>query len=181
MSRVGRMPIEIPSGVDVEITGSSIRVKGPKGELSHTFPPAITFKREGSTLEVQRNSDEKFERSLHGTARSVVNNMVQGTSAGFSKVLEVHGVGYRAEVKGKTLVLHVGYSNPKEVEPEDGITFSIVEKGDIMVSGYDKELVGETAARIRKVRPPEPFKGKGIRYAGEHVRQKAGKAGKSAG
>lgn len=181
MSRVGRMPIEIPSGVDVEITGSSIKVKGPKGELTHTFPPTITFKREGTTLEVLRSSDEKFDRSVHGTARSVVNNMVQGTSAGFSKVLEVHGVGYRAEVKGSTLVLHVGYSNPKEVEPAEGISFAIVEKGDIQVSGYDKELVGETAAQIRKVRPPEPYKGKGIRYAGEVVRMKAGKAGKSGG
>lgn len=180
MSRVGRMPIEIPSGVEVEIKGSSVRVKGPKGELSHTFPAIISFKREGNVLHIERGSEEKFGRTLHGTARALVSNMVHGTSQGFSKTLEVQGVGYRAEMKGKTLVLHVGYSHPIEVEPEAGISFALGEKGEIIVSGYDKELVGETAARIRKVRPPEPFKGKGIRYSGEYVRHKAGKAGKAA-
>lgn len=174
------MPIEIPSGVEVEVSGSSVKVKGPKGELSHTFPAIITFKREGNTLHVERQSEEKSGRTLHGTARALVHNMVLGTSKGFSKALEVQGVGYRAEMKGKTLVLHVGYSHPVEVEPAAGISFGVGDKGEISVSGHDKELVGETAARIRKVRPPEPFKGKGIRYVGEYVRHKAGKAGKAA-
>jgi len=173
------MPIEIPSGVEVEIKGSSVRVKGPKGELSHTFPEIISFKREGNMLHVERATEEKFGRTLHGTARAVVNNMVRGTTQGFSKTLEVQGVGYRAEMKAKTLVLHVGYSHPVEMEPAAGITFAVSEQGEIIVSGHDKELVGETAARIRKVRPPEPFKGKGIRYQGEYVRHKAGKAGKA--
>jgi large subunit ribosomal protein L6 len=174
------MPIDIPSGVEVEVKGSHIRVKGPKGELSHTFPEIISFKREGATLHVERGSEEKFGRTVHGTARALVHNMVVGTTTGFNKVLEVQGVGYRAEVKGKTLILHVGYSHPIEMEPAPGISFAVNEKGEITVSGYDKELVGETAARIRKTRPPEPFKGKGIRYSGEFVRHKAGKAGKAA-
>jgi len=180
VSRVGRMPIEIPSGVNVEINGSSVKVKGPKGELSHTFPAIISFKQEGNTLHVERHSEEKFGRTLHGTARALVHNMVVGTHAGFSKTLELQGVGYRAEVKSKNLILHVGYSNPIEMEPPAGITYAVNEKGEIGVSGFDKELVGETAARVRKVRPPEPFKGKGIRYVGEYVRHKAGKAGKAA-
>ncbi|UYN91569.1 MAG: 50S ribosomal protein L6 [Anaerolineales bacterium] len=180
MSRVGRLPIEIPSGVEVSINGSTIKVKGPKGELSHTFPAEISFAKEGNSLEVKRNSEEKFGRSIHGTARAVVSNMVVGTSTGFSKTLEVQGVGYRAEVKGKNLVLHVGYSNPVEVEPPAGISYATAEGGQIIVSGHDKVLVGETAARIRKVRPPEPYKGKGIRYQGEFVRLKAGKAAKAA-
>jgi large subunit ribosomal protein L6 len=174
------MPIEIPSGVEVEIKGSSVKVKGPKGELSHTFPEIISFKREGNMLMVERASEEKFGRAMHGTARAVVRNMVHGTTQGFNKTLEIQGVGYRAEIKGKTLVLHVGYSHPVEMEPAAGISFAVGDKGDIIVNGYDRELVGETAARIRKVRPPEPFKGKGIRYQGEYVRHKAGKAGKAA-
>ncbi|MBX3046032.1 MAG: 50S ribosomal protein L6 [Anaerolineales bacterium] len=180
MSRVGRLPIEIPSGVEVSINGSTIKVKGPKGELSHTFPAEISFEKDGNNLEVKRNSEEKFGRSIHGTARAVVNNMVVGTSQGFTKTLEVQGVGYRAEVKGKNLVLHVGYSNPVEVEPPVGISYATAEGGQIIISGHDKVLVGETAARIRKVRPPEPYKGKGIRYQGEFVRLKAGKAAKAA-
>ncbi len=180
MSRVGRLPIEIPSGVEVSINGSTIKVKGPKGELSHTFPAEISFEKEGNSLHVKRTSEEKFGRSIHGTARAVVSNMVVGTSQGFSKTLEVQGVGYRAEVKGKNLVLHVGYSNPVEVEPPAGISYATAEGGQIIVSGHDKVLVGETAARIRKVRPPEPYKGKGIRYLGEFVRLKAGKAAKAA-
>lgn len=174
------MPIEIPSGVNVEINGSAVKVKGPKGELSHTFPATISFKQEGNMLHVERSSEEKFGRTIHGTARALVHNMVVGTTAGFSKTLEMQGVGYRAEVKSKKLVLHVGYSNPVEMEPPSGIGFAVNEKGEIVVSGYDKALVGETAARVRKVRPPEPFKGKGIRYVGEYVRHKAGKAGKAA-
>lgn len=174
------MPIEIPSGVNVEINGSSVKVKGPKGELSHTFPSVISFKQEGTTLHVERHSEEKQGRTMHGTARALVHNMVVGTTTGFSKALELQGVGYRAEVKGKNLILHVGYSNPVETEPPAGISFAVNEKGEVVVSGFDKEMVGETAARIRKVRPPEPFKGKGIRYVGEYVRHKAGKAGKAA-
>lgn len=174
------MLIEIPSGVDVQINGSAVKVKGPRGELSHTFPATISFKREGNTLHVERHSEEKFGRTLHGTARALVHNMVVGTTTGFTKTLEVQGVGYRAEMKGKTLVLHVGYSHPVEMEPAAGISFAVGEKGEILVNGFDKGLVGETAARIRKVRPPEPFKGKGIRYSGEYVRHKAGKAGKAA-
>jgi large subunit ribosomal protein L6 len=173
------MPIEIPSGVNVDINGSSVKVKGPKGELAHTFPPVISFKQEGNTLHVERHAEDQSGRTMHGTARALVHNMVVGTSTGFSKTLEVQGVGYRAELKGKTLILHVGYSNPVPMEPPAGISFSIGEKGEITVSGFDKELVGETAAQVRKVRPPEPFKGKGIRYVGEYVRHKAGKAGKA--
>src|SRR3989304_2334273 len=142
------MPIEIPSGVEVEIKGSSVRVKGPKGELSHTFPAIISFKREGAVLHIERGSEEKFGRTLHGTARALVRNMVHGTSQGFSKTLEVQGVGYRAEIKGKTLVLHVGYSHPVEVDPPAGIGFALGEKGEVIVRGYDKQQVGETAAGI---------------------------------
>ena len=164
----------------MEINGSSVKVKGPKGELSHTFPSVISFKQEGNTLHVERHSEEKQGRTMHGTARALVHNMVVGTTSGFSKALELQGVGYRAEVKGKNLILHVGYSNPVETEPPTGISFAVNEKGEVVVSGFDKAVVGETAARIRKVRPPEPFKGKGIRYVGEYVRHKAGKAGKAA-
>ena len=174
------MPIEIPSSVEVEINGSSVKVKGPKGEMSHTFPSLISFKREGNKLLVERASEEKFGRTLHGTARALVNNMVVGTTTGFTKALEIQGVGYRAEVKGKNLMLSVGYSHPVEIEPKLGISFSLNDQGHIVVSGHDKELVGETAAQIRKVRPPEPYKGKGIRYVGEYVRHKAGKAAKAA-
>lgn len=179
MSRIGRMPIEIPSGVEVTINGNEIKVKGPKGELSRAFPKVVSFKQEDGQLVVGRTSEEKFTRSMHGTARAIVNNMVQGVKEGFSKTLEVHGVGYRAEMKGKTLVLNVGFSHPVEIEPLEGITFEVDERGDIKVTSYDKELLGEVAARVRKVRPPEPYKGKGIRYQGEYVRRKAGKAGKA--
>jgi large subunit ribosomal protein L6 len=174
------MPIEIPSGVEVETNGSSVKVKGPKGELSHTFPETISFKREGNQLHVERASEDKFGRTIHGTARALVSNMVVGTSKGFSKTLEVQGVGYRAEMKGKTLTLYVGYSHPIEMEPPAGISFATAEGGLIIVSGHNKELVGEVAARVRKTRPPEPYKGKGIRYQGEYVRHKAGKAAKAA-
>lgn len=181
MSRIGRMPIDIPSGVDVDINGQNIKVKGPKGELSHFFPAVVDVAREGDQLIINRKSEEIFGRAMHGTARAVLNNMVVGVSTGFSKVLEVHGVGYRPELKGKQLVLHVGYSNPVEFEIVEGISYEVDEKaGEIKVLGHDKVLVGEVSARIRKVRPPEPYKGKGIRYQGEYVRRKAGKAGKAA-
>ena len=179
MSRVGRSPIEVPGGVDVEIKGSHIRVKGPKGELTHTFPPVVSITLEDGVLSVNRLSEEKFHRSMHGTARAVINNMVEGVTKGFEKILEIHGVGYRAEMKGTTLVLSLGYSHEIEVEPREGISFQVLDRNNvIVVSGYNKQVVGQTAAEIRKTRPVEPYKGKGIRYRGEVVRRKAGKAGK---
>ncbi len=174
------MPIDIPSGVEVDVKETEVRVKGPKGELSHRFPPVVEIKREGEQLIIERTSDEKFSRAMHGTTRAVINNMVVGVSDGFSKTLEVHGVGYRPEMKGKALVLHVGFSHTVEMEPEEGISFEVDTKtNEIKVLGYDKVAVGTTADKIRKVRPPEPYKGKGIRYQGEYVRRKAGKAGKA--
>ncbi len=179
MSRVGRMPIEVPGSVNVEIKGTHIRVKGPKGELSHIFPPVVKITLEDGRLTVDRLTDEKFHRSMHGTARAVLNNMVVGVSQGFEKFLEINGVGYRAEMNGKNLVLSVGYSHPVEIEPREGIAFEVLERNNVIrVSGYDKQVVGQIAAEVRKVRPVEPYKGKGIRYRGERVRRKAGKAGK---
>jgi large subunit ribosomal protein L6 len=179
MSRIGRMPVSIPQGVSVDVQKNSVAVKGPKGEISRTFDPAMQIELEDNTIVVQRPTDHRRHRSLHGLTRALLNNMVVGVSQGFSRRLEIQGVGYRAELQGKNLVLHVGYSHPVVIEPPDGISFEI-EKGyrDISVMGVDKELVGEVAARIRRVRPPEPYKGKGIRYSGEYVRRKAGKAGK---
>ena len=180
MSRVGRMPIEVPSGVEVTINELDVKVKGPKGELSHSFPAVVEIKRDGEQIVVERKDDEKFTRSMHGTARAILNNMVVGVSEGFSKELEVRGVGYRPELKGKQLILHVGYSHPVQFPEVEGISYEVDDKaGEIKVMGHSKEVVGEVAARIRKVRPPEPYKGKGIRYKGEYVRQKAGKAGKA--
>ncbi len=179
MSRVGRLPIEVPSGVDVEIKGTYIRVKGPKGELSHTFPAVLEITLEDGVLEVKRLSEEKFYRSMHGTARAVINNMVEGVTKGFEKILEIHGVGYRAEMQGSKLVLSLGYSHPIEVEPPDGITFEVLDRNNVIkITGYDKQVVGQISAEIRGMRPVEPYKGKGIRYRGEYVRRKAGKAGK---
>jgi large subunit ribosomal protein L6 len=179
MSRVGRLPIELPKGVDVEVKGTHVRVKGPKGELAHTFPPVVKITEKDGELTVERNSEEKFHRAMHGTTRAVLNNMVVGVSEGFEKFLEIHGVGYRAELNGKNLVLSVGYSHPVEMTPPEGITFEVLERNNLIrVAGYDKQVVGQISAEIRKVRPPEPFKGKGIRYRGEYVRRKAGKAGK---
>ncbi|MBN2043404.1 MAG: 50S ribosomal protein L6 [Anaerolineales bacterium] len=179
MSRVGRLPIEVPAGVEVEIKGTHVRVKGPKGEISHTFPPVIEVTLEDGVLEVKRLSEEKFHRSMHGTARSVINNMVEGVSKGFEKFLEIHGVGYRAEMAGENVVFSLGYSHNITVEPPEGIAFEVLERNNVIrVSGYDKQVVGQTAAEIRGLRPVEPYKGKGIRYRGEYVRRKAGKAGK---
>ena len=179
MSRVGRMPVEIPGGVQVDIKGSNVHVKGPKGELKRTFSPLIDIKMDGNVITVERRSDAPAERALHGTTRSVIANMVYGVSTGFEVVLEVEGVGYRAEMNGNNLVLNVGYSHPVEMEPPDGIGFEADSRTrQIKVLGYDKELVGQIAANIRNVRPPEPYHGKGIRYAGERIRRKAGKAGK---
>lgn len=179
MSRIGRMPVTVPQGVSVDIKKTTVRVKGPKGELLRTFDPDMKIKLEDSQIVVERPTDHRRHRALHGLTRALLNNMVLGVSDGFVRRLQIEGVGYRAESQGKNLVLNVGYSHPVIIEPPAGITFE-VEKGyrTISVSGIDKELVGEMAARIRRVRPPEPYKGKGIRYEGEYVRRKAGKAGK---
>jgi large subunit ribosomal protein L6 len=175
------MPVEIPGGVQVELSGLNVRVKGPKGELQRLFSPIIGIKMENNQLVITRNSDQPAERALHGTTRAVLANMIHGVSKGFEVVLEVEGVGYRAEMEGKTLALYVGYSHPVKMEPPAGISYEVDTKTrQIKVLGFDKELVGQTAANIRNVRPPEPYHGKGIRYAGEHVRRKAGKAGKGA-
>ncbi len=179
MSRIGRMPITVPAGVQVDITGNEVRVKGPKGELSRTFNPEVSLKMENSELIVSRINDEPISRALHGTTRAVLNNMVTGVSAGFTRMLEVDGVGYRAEMSGSTLMLYVGYSHPVEVVPPSGISFEADAKTrQIKVNGFDKEQVGQVAANIREIRPPEPYHGKGIRYAGEKIRRKAGKSGK---
>jgi len=182
VSRIGRLPVDVPAGVQVDVQGSNVHIKGPKGELQRTFSPLIGIALEENQVIVSRNSDKPNERALHGTTRAVIANMVYGVSTGFEIVLEVEGVGYRSEMEGNTLVLHVGYSHPVKVEPPDGISFDADQKTrQIKVMGFDREVVGQTAAEIRRVRPPEPYHGKGIRYAGERIRRKAGKAGKGAG
>jgi large subunit ribosomal protein L6 len=181
VSRIGRLPVAIPSGVQVNVQGSDVHVKGPKGEMKRTFSSMIGIAMESGQVVITRNSDDAAERALHGTTRAVIANMVRGVSTGFSTVLEVEGVGYRAEMEGKNLALFVGYSHPVKIEPPAGITFETDAKTrQIKVSGYDKEVVGQTASEIRRVRPPEPYHGKGIRYQGEKIRRKAGKAGKGA-
>jgi len=181
VSRIGRLPVDIPSGVQVDLKGSNVHIKGPKGELSRVFSSLIGIKMENNQLNITRNSEEPAERALHGTTRAVLANMIHGVSKGFEVVLEVEGVGYRAEMDGKNLALHVGYSHPVKMEPPMGVTFETDPKTrQIKVLGFDKELIGQVAANIRKVRPPEPYHGKGIRYQGERVRRKAGKAGKGA-
>ncbi len=179
MSRIGMQPISIPDGVEVRIDGTRVHVKGPKGELKQGFRPEISIKEDDGSLLLSRESDEPQVRALHGLTRALLNNMVVGTSEGFEKNLEVHGVGYRAELKGSTLILSVGFSHTVEVPPPDGIQFEVDSRaGTIKVMGIDKQLVGQVAADVRKVRKPEPYKGKGIRYKGEYVRRKAGKAGR---
>jgi large subunit ribosomal protein L6 len=179
VSRIGLMPVVVPDGVDINIKGSYVQVKGPKGELEHTFPADMKIKIDNGELTVERPSDEPTHRALHGMTRALINNMVVGVSSGFSKVLEVNGVGYRANLEGNNLVLNVGYSHPVVIEPPDGIEFEVDERTrQITIKGYDKQLVGHIAADIRKVRPPEPYKGKGIKYLDERIRRKAGKAGK---
>jgi large subunit ribosomal protein L6 len=175
------MPVEIPGGVQVDLKGSQVNVKGPKGELQRSFSPSIGIAMENNQLVITRKSENPAERALHGTTRAVLANMIHGVSKGFEVVLEVEGVGYRAEMDGKNLVLHVGYSHPVKMEPPAGISFETDAKTrQIKVLGFDKEAVGQVAANVRKVRPPEPYHGKGLRYKGEHVRRKAGKAGKGA-
>lgn len=180
MSRIGRLPVTIPTGVTITINKNSVTVKGPKGELSRDFPPEINLEQEDGHIMVTRNSDHRIHRSKHGLSRALLNNMVVGVSEGFNRQLYIEGVGYRASLDGTKLVLSVGYSHPVVFEPPDGIAFDVDKTGrELAVAGYDKELVGELAARIRRVRPPEPYKGKGIRYVGERIRRKAGKAGKA--
>jgi len=179
VSRVGRAPITIPGGVQVDVDGPQVVVKGPKGELKRSIRPEMRLVKEGTTLRVERPSDEPHVRALHGLTRALLNNMVLGVSQGFERTLQVEGVGYRAELSGKDLVLNVGYSHPVKIPPPEGISFQVEERTRLIrVLGADKEQVGQVAADIRKVRPPEPYKGKGIRYSGEYVRRKAGKAGK---
>jgi len=178
MSRIGKMPIELPSGVEVKIDGSSVTVKGSKGELSRIFTERVAFNNEDGVVTLDRDGDSPQAKALHGLSRALLFNMVQGVSEGFSKELEIQGVGYRAALKGSDIELQVGFSHTVSVPAPKGITFDVPEPTKIIVSGIDKEMVGQVAADIRKVRPPEPYKGKGIRYLGEHVRRKAGKAGK---
>ena len=181
MSRVGRMPVVIPAGVQIELNGSSVKVKGPKGELKRTFSPLVGIAMKNGQIDITRNSDLPAERALHGTTRAVLANMVHGVSAGFERVLEIEGVGYRAEMNGKNLVLYMGYSHPVEMEPPTGISYDVDQKARLVfVRGFDKELVGQIAANVRNVRPPEPYHGKGLHYQGERIRRKAGKAGKAA-
>lgn len=181
MSRIGRKPVPVPKGVTVTINGSEVKAKGPKGELTRTFRPEVTIKQEDGTLTVERSSDERLVRALHGLSRALLNNMLTGVSSGFSKALQIEGVGYRAELKGKDLVMSLGFSHPVTVTPPPGIAFAVDEKTRVItISGADKELVGQVAADVRAWRKPEPYKGKGLRYQGETVRRKAGKAGKAA-
>jgi large subunit ribosomal protein L6 len=175
MSRIGRAPIPVPDGVEVTIRGQHVAVKGPKGELSHTVVEPIGVTREDGDLIVTRPTDRGPHRSLHGLSRTLVANMVQGVTQGFEKRLEVVGVGYRAQLRGETLELAVGYSHPVTIEPPPGIAFEVPAPTQIVVRGIDKQAVGQVAAEIRSVRPPEPYKGKGIRYQGEPVRRKVGK------
>ncbi len=179
MSRIGRMPIEVPDNVKIEIDGAQVTVRGSNSSLAQTFHQDMQFELEGNVLRVQRPTDSPEHRALHGLTRALLNNMVVGVSEGFQRRLQVEGVGYRAEMSGSALVLHVGFSHPVEFKPVDGVSFDVQDRGKtIIVSGADKQVVGEISAKIRKTRPPEPYKGKGIRYEGEHVRRKAGKAGK---
>ncbi|MEM6251452.1 MAG: 50S ribosomal protein L6 [Cyanobacteria bacterium P01_D01_bin.156] len=178
MSRIGKKPVPIPSGVSVSIDNQSVVVKGPKGELSRTLPNGVNISQDGSEVVVARQNDSRTSRAYHGLSRTLIANMIEGVSKGFEKRLEIKGVGYRAAVKGKTLNMNLGYSHPVEFDPPAGIEFKVESNTNVIVSGIDKELVGTIAAKIRDARPPEPYKGKGVRYLGEMVRRKAGKAGK---
>ncbi|WP_326717174.1 50S ribosomal protein L6 [Vagococcus jeotgali] len=178
MSRIGNKPVIIPAGVTITQNGDDVTVKGPKGELTRKFSPNITLNIEEGVVTLTRPNDNKENRALHGTMRANLNNMVVGVTEGFEKSLELIGVGYRAQLQGKKLVLNVGYSHPVDFETPEGITIEVPSNTSIIVKGANKEVVGELAANIRGVRPPEPYKGKGIRYVGEHVRRKEGKTGK---
>lgn len=178
MSRIGLKPIEIPEGVEVKLDGNKVSVKGPKGELSKEIHQDIIVKLEDNVLTLERPSDLKEHRSLHGTSRTMIANMVEGVTKGFEKSLEITGVGYRAQMQGNKLVVNAGYSHPVEIDAIDGIEIEVPKNTELTVKGIDKELVGAVAANIRAIRPPEPYKGKGIRYVGEYVRRKEGKTAK---
>jgi len=178
MSRIGKYPVSVPSGVDVTIDGAVVTVKGPKGTLTHTVASPITVEKGDEGIAVKRPNDERVSKSLHGLTRTLIANMVEGVTSGYEKKLEIVGTGYRVALKGKDLEFALGFSHPVVITPPEGITFAVEGPTKFSVAGIDKQQVGETAANIRKVRPPEPYKGKGVRYAGEHVRRKAGKTGK---
>ncbi len=179
MSRIGNMPIEVPKGVNVDIDeGNFVTVRGPNGELSQQLSPRMSIEREGDTITVSRPSDERDDRAIHGLTRSLLANMVIGVTDGFEKRLEIQGVGYRAEVQGRQLVMRLGYSHDVTFDPPDGIEFIVEDNTKVIVRGADKQMVGQFAANIRTSRPAEPYKGKGVRYRGEHIRRKAGKAAK---
>ncbi len=178
MSRIGKAPITVPAGVDVTVAPGHITVKGPKGELARVIPGGITISQEGDTLTCERPNEENQSKAMHGLARSLVNNMVIGVTEGFSKELQIVGVGYRAEAQGKDIRLSLGFSHTVDVKAPEGITFDIPAQTQVIVKGIDKEVVGQVAANIRSIRKPEPYKGKGVRYLGERVVRKAGKAGK---
>jgi large subunit ribosomal protein L6 len=181
MSRIGRLPVPVPAGVEVTIEGREVTVKGPKGTLSRQLHPEMGVARDGDQIVVSRPSEAKTHKQLHGLTRTLVNNMVVGVTEGYRKGLEISGVGYRAALVGSKLQLNLGYSHPVEIEPPAGISFEVENPTRLAVVGIDKELVGEVAARVRASRKPEPYKGKGVRYAGEQIRRKAGKAGKIGG
>jgi large subunit ribosomal protein L6 len=178
MSRIGKRPISIPLKVSVEIKGQQVSVQGPKGDLSRKLPSLIAVSQEGDNVQILRQNDSRTARERHGLCRTLIANMIEGVSKGFEKKLEIQGVGYRAQAQGRQLTLNVGYSKPVEMKMPEGISVAVNNNTEVVVSGIDKELVGNTAAKIRAVRPPEVYKGKGIRYAGEYVRRKAGKTGK---
>lgn len=178
MSRIGKRPISIPNHVTITIEGQTVTVKGPKGELSRELPPEVMVEQQDGTVMVHRRNQSRSARQRHGLCRTLVANMVEGVSQGFQRRLEIQGIGYRAQVQGQNLILNVGFSNPVTIEPPAGIQVAVEANTNVIVTGINKEIVGNTAARIRQVRPPEPYKGKGIRYAGESVRRKVGKAGK---
>ncbi len=178
MSRIGKKPITIPAGVDVQIDGTTVTVKGPKGTLTRNVHPNISVEIEGNEINVTRPNDNKENRSLHGLTRTLINNMVVGVNESYKKELEVNGVGYRAELKGKDLLLKIGYSHDVIIAAEEGITIEVPGPNKVVISGPDKQKVGQFAANIREKRPPEPYKGKGIKYSDEHIRRKEGKAGK---
>lgn len=178
MSRIGKKPIEIPSGVEINIDGTLVSVKGPKGQLTKTFHKEVILRKEDNQLVVERPSDNKLHRSLHGTTRSIISNMVEGVTKGYEKTLELVGVGYRAAKSGNKVTLSVGYSHPVEFVPEEGIELDVPAQNKVVVKGIDKERVGAVAAKIRSIREPEPYKGKGIKYENERIRRKEGKTGK---
>jgi large subunit ribosomal protein L6 len=178
MSRIGKAPIPIPDKVNVSLDGLAVIVKGPKGELQRTLPDGVAIRQEGETLVVSPVNQSRRSRERHGLCRTLVSNMVEGVSRGYSRRLEIVGVGYRAQVQGRKLVVSAGYSHPIEMVPPEGVTFAVENNTSVIVSGADKELVGNEAAKVRSIRPPEPYKGKGIKYEGERILRKAGKTGK---